>query len=246
MPELVQAIRLLQQVPLFRGLDSTELSAVATAAQSCRIDSGEFFFQQGATADIIYVLQQGRVKLTQSTPEGPHVVFRFIGPGELFGPMAAFEGQVYPVSAQAVRWCRALCWKGRTMAGLMETYPRIAINALRELTARLQDLRERYRELATERVERRVAHAVMRLARQAGWQTAGGLLIDMPLSRQDLAEMTGTTLYTVSRVLSGWERTGLIETGRQRVTILQPLDLRAVGEDLPQSVAPLRQRKRAG
>jgi hypothetical protein len=79
MPELAQAIRLLQEVPLFRDLDSTELSAVATAAQSCRVESGEFFFQQSATADIIYVLQQGRVKLTQSTPEGLHVVFRFRG-----------------------------------------------------------------------------------------------------------------------------------------------------------------------
>ena len=133
------------------------------------------------------------------------MVLRFIGPGELFGPTATFEGQVYPVSAQAVRWCRALCWKGRALAELMETYPRVALNALRELTARLQDLRERYRELATERVGRRVAHALMRLARQAGWQTDEGLLIDMPLSRQDLAQMTGTTLYTVSRVLSGWE-----------------------------------------
>jgi len=232
MPELAQAIRLLQEVPLFRGLDSTELSAVATAAQSCRVESGEFFFQQGASADIIYVLQQGRVKLTQLTPEGLHVVFRFIGPGELFGPTAAFEGQVYPVSAQAVLWCRAVCWKGRTMAGLMETYPRIAISALRELTARLRDLRERYRELATERVERRVAHALIRLAGQAGWKTEDGVLIDMPLSRQDLAEMTGTTLYTVSRILCGWQRDGLLDIGRQRVTILDSAGLIAITADL--------------
>ena len=223
MPELAQAIRLLLEVPLFRGLDSTELSAVATAAQSYRVESGEFFFQQGATADIIYVLQQGRVKLTQSTPEGLHIVFRFIGPGELFGPMSAFEGQVYPVSAQAVRWCRALCWKGRTMAALMETYPRIAISALRELTARLQDLRERYRELATERVERRVAHALIRLAGQAGWKTEHGVLIDMPLSRPDLAEMAGTTLYTVSRILCGWQRDGLPpDTDAQRLVTQAP------------------------
>ena len=232
MPELAQAIRLLQQVPLFRGLNSTGLSAVATAAQSCRVESGEFFFQQSATADIVYVLQQGRVKLIQSTPEGLHVVFRFIGPGELFGPMAAFEGQVYPVSAQAVRWCHALCWKGRTMAGLMETHPRIAISALRELTVRLQDLRERYRELATERVERRVAHALIRLAGQAGWKTEDGVLIDMPLSRQDLAEMTGTTLYTVSRILSGWQRDGLLDLGRQRVAILDSPGLIAIAADL--------------
>jgi CRP-like cAMP-binding protein len=237
MPELVQAIRLLQQVPLLQGLGSNELAAVAEAAKLCQLEGEQFFFRQGSTADTAYVLLRGRVKLTQSTPEGTQVVLRFIGPGDLFGAMAAFEGQVYPVSAQAVRWCRALCWKGRTIAALMETHPRIAFNALRELSARLQDLRERYRELATERVERRVAHALIRLAQQAGWQTEDGLLIDMPLSRQDLAEMTGTTLYTVSRILSSWERSGLIETGRQRVTILKPPGLRAVAEDLPEKPA---------
>jgi CRP-like cAMP-binding protein len=233
MPELVQAVRLLQQVPLLRGLGSRELAAVAEAAKSCQVESGQFFFRQGTNADIVYVLLRGRVKLTQSTPEGTRVVLRFVGAGELFAAMAAFEGQVYPISAQAVRWCRALCWNGRSIAALIETYPRIGLNAVRELMAQLEDLRQRYLELATERVERRVAHALIRLARQAGWQSEDGLLIDMPLSRRDLAEMTGTTLYTVSRILSGWQRDSLIEAGRQRVSILQPLRLNAVAEDRP-------------
>ena len=111
-------------------------------------------------------------------------------------------------------------------------YPRIAISALRELTARLQDLRERYRELATERVERRVAHALIRLAGQAGWKTEDGVLIEMPLSRQDLAEMTGTTLYTVSRILCGWQRDGMLDIGRQRVIILDSAGLIAIAADL--------------
>ncbi len=117
------------------------------------------------------------------------------------------------------------------MASLMEECPRLALNALRDLTARLTDLQERYRELATERVERRVAHALLRLADQAGWKTAEGVLIDMPLSRQDLAEMTGTTLYTVSRILSGWQRDGLLDIGRQRVTILDSQGLLAIAAD---------------
>jgi CRP/FNR family transcriptional regulator, nitrogen oxide reductase regulator len=180
----------------------------------------------------VYVLHLGRVKLTQSTPEGQQVLLRFIGPGEMFGPTAVLQGQPYPVSAQAVRWCQALVWKGKTMASLMEDHPRIALNALRDLTARLQELRERYRELATERVERRVAQAILRLAAQAGWRTEDGVLIDMPLSRQDLAEMTGTTLYTVSRILTGWQRDGLLELGRQRVAIIDSQGLIALAADL--------------
>jgi CRP-like cAMP-binding protein len=243
MPELAQAIRLLQEIPLLRGLGSRELAGVAQAAKSCQVESRQYFFRQGANADSVYVLLRGRVKLTQATPEGTRVVLRFIGPGELFAVMATFEGQVYPVSAQAVRWCRALCWNGPAIATLIESYPRIGLNAVRELTAQLQDLRERYLELATERVERRVAHALINLVRQAGWQTEDGLLIDMPLSRQDLAEMTGTTLYTVSRILSGWQRDGLIEAGRQRVSILQPLGLSAVAEDRPLKVKAVAARR---
>ena len=231
MPELFQIVRRLQQVRLFRDLGSADLQAVGRAAQQREVDAGRFFFRQDSLADVVYVLHVGRVKLTESTPEGHQVVLRFIGPGEMFGPAAVFEGQRYPVSAQAVRWCQVFAWNGKTMAALMESCPRLALNALRDLTARLRDLQERYGELATERVERRVAHALIRLAGEAGWKTEDGVLIDMPLSRQDLAEMTGTTLYTVSRILSGWQREGLLDIGRQRVTILDSQGLIAIAAD---------------
>jgi CRP-like cAMP-binding protein len=93
-------------------------------------------------------------------------------------------------------------------------------------------VQERLRELATERVEQRVARTLLRLARQVGRKVEGGVLIDMPLSRQDLAEMTGTTLYTVSRILSQWEQQHLVETGRERILIRQPHGLVAIAEDL--------------
>jgi CRP-like cAMP-binding protein len=229
-PELFQVVRRLQDVRLFEGLQPTTLHDVAQAAQQRELDAGKFFFRQGSKADIVYVLHLGRVKLTQSTPEGSQVLLRFVSPGEMFGPMAVFEAQPYPVSAQAVRWCQAFAWNGKTLAALMEACPRLALNALRDLSARLQDLQERYRELATERVERRVAQALSRLASQAGWMTPGGVLIDLPLSRQDLAEMTGTTLYTVSRILSGWQRDRLLDIGRQRVTILDSQGLEHIAD----------------
>src|SRR6185369_7763174 len=108
---------------------------------------------------------------------------------------------------------------------LMTSIPQIAVNILSEQAVRMRELQNCYRELATERVERRVAHALGRLASQAGWKTEYGILIDMPLSHQDLAEMSGTTLYTVSRILCGWKRGGLVDIGRQRVMVLQPRTL---------------------
>ncbi|MEO8601964.1 MAG: Crp/Fnr family transcriptional regulator [bacterium] len=233
MLERQQLVRLLRQVPLLHGLGPNDLSGVAAAAQCREIERRRFFFRQGTIADAVYVLNRGRVKLTQSTPKQAHVLLRFIAPGEMFD-LTSLDGQPYTLSAEATRWSQAVVWKVPTMIALMERYPSIAVNALREMAARLQELRERYRELATERVERRVAHALIRLAREAGWRRESGFsLVDIPLSRQDLAEMTGTTLYTVSRILAGWRRDGIIESGRQRLAILQPSAVQAIAEDLP-------------
>ncbi len=98
--------------------------------------------------------------------------------------------------------------------------------------AHVQEMHARFRELATERVERRVARALLRLASQAGRRLADGVLIDLPLSRQEIAEMTGTTLFTVSRLLSEWERRGMIDAGRERVVIRNPHELVLIAEDI--------------
>jgi CRP-like cAMP-binding protein len=235
LPELSRAVRILEHVSLFRGLDRTALAAVARAARSVEIRPSAYFFRQGTKADTMYVLMRGRVKLTQATPEGHDAVLRFIRPGEIFGPTATLRDRLYPVSALAVSRGRALAWEGRTMIRLIEQYPRIAINVIETLSEHIQELRERHLELATERVERRVAHAVLRLAEQSGWATEDGVLIDMPLSRRDLAEMTGTTLYTVSRIVRQWQRNGLVNAGRQRLEILQPQRLLAIAHDLPRT-----------
>jgi CRP-like cAMP-binding protein len=181
---------------------------------------------------------RGRAKLTQATPEGHDALLRFVGPGEIFGPTATLKDRLYPVSAQAVSRCSALAWEGRTMVHLIEEHPRIAINVIEDLSAHIEELRHRYLELATERVERRVAHALLRLAEHAGWNTREGVLIDVPLSRQDLAEMTGSTIYTVSRLLREWQRQGLVSAGRQRVAIVQPQRLLAIAQDWPRVTAP--------
>jgi CRP-like cAMP-binding protein len=109
----------------------------------------------------------------------------------------------------------------------------MALNGLRMVAGRFRDLQRRYQELATERVERRVARTLLRLTRQAGKGVPEGVLLDLPLSRQDLGDLTGTTLYTVSRILSRWEQDGLITTGRERVIVCKPHGLVAIAEDLP-------------
>jgi CRP/FNR family transcriptional regulator, nitrogen oxide reductase regulator len=223
----------LTRVPLFAGLAMDDLAAAARASHKRSAAAGEFFFQQGDPATTCYMLLSGRVRVTQLNPEGHQVILHMIAPGDGFALVAPFTDGEYGVAAEVMEDAEALAWDGPTMEHLMQQSPRLAINALKLLSGRLHELQDRYRELATEKVERRIARAVLRLARQAGKRTDAGILIDLALSRQDLAEMTGTTLFTVSRILSAWEAAGLVEIGRERVVIRRGHGLVRIAEDLP-------------
>lgn len=224
---------LLHAMPLFTGLETAALSEVVLHGRTRRFAKGTQIFAQGDEAAAGHALIDGRVKIAQTGPEGQQVVMRFIGPGEMFGTLAMFMGGSYPADAVAVADCVEIYWSVEAMTGLMERHPRIAINALGIIGGRLMEVQHRLRELSTERVERRIARALVRLVRQAGRRVEAGVEIDFPLSRQDLAEMTGTTLHTVSRTLSAWEAQGVVESSRQHVVITKPHLLVAIAEDLP-------------
>ncbi len=219
-------------IALFAGLDSAALRSVKASSHLKVLAAGSAYFREGDPANAFFVLESGSVKLTQLTPEGHQVVLRLIGPGEAFGGVAAFGGATYPVTAEAVTDASALEWPGDVMMSLMEQYPRLAVNALKFVAARLHELQVQYRQLATEKVERRVARALLRLVQQAGRRVDAGVLIDLPLSRDDIAQMTGTTLYTVSRILSRFEADGILEAGRQRVVVRRPHGLLKAADDL--------------
>ncbi len=219
--------------PLFAGLAREALAAVLTAAHERTVEDGETAFREGEPADSFCVVAAGRLKLTQVGPEGHEVILRFVGPGEAAAALAAFDGTTYPATAAAVGATQVLVWSRAELQALLGRHPVLALNLLRLLSERLREVQERFRELATERVARRIARALVRLVRQAGRKVEEGVLIDMPLSRQTLAEMTGATLFTVSRTLSEWEAQGIIRSGRERVVIARPHALVAIAEDLP-------------
>jgi CRP-like cAMP-binding protein len=128
-----------------------------------------------------------------------------------------------------------LAWPAASWARLVARYPSLAASALQTVGSRLQDTQARVIEISNEQVEQRVAHALLRLAKQAGRKVERGIEIDFPISRQDIAEMTGTTLHTVSRILSAWECQGLVEGGRQRIVLRDPHRLYLLAEDPEES-----------
>lgn len=218
---------------LFQGLPPAAIGELAEAARAERYEKKVFLFREGEPAQALWLLRAGRLKLTKLGGNGQEIVVRFLVPGDPFGAIALLGGARYPVSAEVVEPAAALSWPPAVVLGLVERYPGLAMNSTRVMAERMQELQERYRELATERVAQRVARAVLRLARQTGRRVEGGVLLDLPLSRQDLAELTGTTLFTISRTLSEWEQQGLVEVGRERVLIKSPHGLVVIAEDLP-------------
>lgn len=231
--DLSDITRRLSQVPLFQGVTHDALPRIVGLAHSKSLEAGAFFFNEGDPAEEFFVLTSGRVKLTQLTPEGHQIVLRMFGPGEAFGGVGAFGDSTYPVSAEAVEPAIALAWTAATMRQLLETERLMALNALHFVSERYHDLQRRYRQLMTERVERRVARALLRLVHEAGRRVDAGIEISFPVSRQDIAEMTGTTLFTVSRLLSAWEDRGILQSGRQHIVLTEPHALVAIAEDLP-------------
>jgi CRP-like cAMP-binding protein len=224
--------QLLSEIDIFDQIPSQDLETIASAATLKEFNKNDYLFHQGDPADQFCLLMSGKVKLTQITEEGQQVILRYVGPGEAFAVIAVLRKIPYPVTATAVEQVKLLSWGEQTMLGLMERYPRLAINSLSLLATQIQEFQDRFRELATERVERRIARALLRLAKQTGRKTDQGILIDFPLTRQDLAEMTGTTLYTVSRTLSQWEKDGLVSSQREQVTLLSPHQLVVIAEEM--------------
>jgi CRP-like cAMP-binding protein len=225
-------IERLAEISLFSNLSPIEMSEIIKTAHIRRADPGEFYFFQGDPADSIFILREGRVKLTQITTDGQQVLLRIISPWDLFAIVGLVSGRSYPVSAQASESGSAYVWNREDLGGFINHNPRLAMNAMQLMTGYVQEFQDRLRELATERVERRLARTLIRLASQSGRKTEEGVLIDLKLTRQDLAEMTGTTLFTVSRILSQWESAELIISKRERVVIRYPHGLVKIAEDM--------------
>jgi CRP-like cAMP-binding protein len=217
---------------LFGELSAAARTAVRAAGREQIVRTGEYFFHQGEPSLLLYIVTTGQVKLTQVTAAGDQVVVGYVGPGGGLGIIVALSDMPYPLSALAVEECRAVVWSRETMKGLMRRYPQLAFNGLEMIAGRFLQLQEQFQDLATKRVEQRVARALLRLVRQFGRRVEGGVLIDMPLSRQSLAEMTGTNQYNVSRIVRQWEKAGVVRSEREQITILRAHDLVSIGEDL--------------
>lgn len=220
----------LRRFALFGGLDDAALARTLARATCRRIARDEAVFEQGEAASRFYVLLDGRLMVWQVTVDGRQVIVRVVHPGDLFGIARALRRADYPGTARAVVDSLVLAWPMSEWDGIVLANPHLAVTALQTIGQRLDEAHTRLREMSTQEVERRVAHTVLRLIDAAGRPVSGGVAIDFPISRQDIAEMAGTTLHTVSRILSAWDERKLVICGRQKLTIRDRSGLERIAE----------------
>lgn len=221
---------LVEALPIFAGMEETALDKLLANAVQRIIAKGTQVFEQGEKAKLFYLLLQGRLKVMQVTADGQQLIVRVVHPGDLFGFALAIGRTEYPGTPLAVSDSVVLAWPMNMMNSFLERNPTLAINTMQMIGQRLDQAHNRIREMSTQEVERRVAHTVIRLAQEAGIKDGNNIRIDFPISRQDIAEMTGTTLHTVSRILSNWETKGLVKGGRQLLVVCNLIGIKRLAE----------------
>lgn len=230
-PDQQSAAGRLEVVRLFQNLSDEALDVIVSTGQFCDVGKGEFLFFAGDPAVDAHFLISGQVKIVQETDDGQEVILRLIQAGEIFGGSGGWGAPTHPATAVALEEATVFRLPSSALATLIEQVPSFAKTVIQELSGRLREAEARIRELQVERVERRIARTLLRLASKMGRKTTDGIQIDLPQSRQHLAELSGATLSTVSRVLSEWDRQGLIVAGRERVTIVRPHELVVIADD---------------
>lgn len=224
-----ESLQVLSGSALFAGMSKRECMEIVTNARTHTFLRDELLYAQGQPVRSLILLQSGSVKHTQLSPNGDEVLLRMSGKGEAVNLQVSSTSCQHTSSARAVEACKALVWEYNRVQTLLERYPQLRKNVTQILATRLQDLEERFREVATEKVPRRLALVLLRLAKQVGKPCSHGVQIH--LSREELAQMTGTTLFTISRVFSRWAEQGLVVPRREAVVVTDPERLEAVSSE---------------
>jgi CRP-like cAMP-binding protein len=226
---------ILRQVRLFADLPVVALGKVATLSHRHKIDRADWLFHQDDEALMAYIVLSGRLRLVQHTAEGKDVTMANFVPGDVIGLVVALTGDPYPGSVEALEESELLTLPGTLIWQLLHENSDMAMRVIQMIAAHLHEAHNRIRELSAERVQQRVARSLLRLVQKVGVKDKGGRVrLDIRLSRQDLAQMNGTTLETISRTLTAWEHDGIIDSKREHIIIVQPHALMKIADDLPE------------
>jgi len=218
-------LRILGKLPFFSGIANDKLIDINQKFVEVGYEAGQFIYSAGDSAERLFVVADGKVKLFQPTVSGRDVLLDILSTGEFFGNLVSLGTKVYPDTAQAQTSACILSIDSSTFRQIMDANPELTLKALEVVAARLNESNQRVLQLSSMSTEQRLASTLVKLVRKFGREKIESTLIDVPLSRYDLAEMTGTTPETVSRILSQFQTDGIINSGRQWIAVTNTQNL---------------------
>jgi len=222
--------QILGRVPFFADLDPSAIDEINRLFREEGYQTDDVIYFSGDPARRLYVVAAGKIKLLRHSLGGQDVLLDVLVPGELFGSLAALGDNHYQDTAQAQTAACVLGIGAEDFRTVLQRYPPVALAVLDGMADRLKAAHEAVHQLSTRSVEQRIAATLLKLGEKLGQEKEIGLLIQMPLSRDDLAEMTGTTPETASRIMSQFQKDGLIRSGRQWVALTDPQKLSTIAE----------------
>jgi CRP/FNR family transcriptional regulator, nitrogen oxide reductase regulator len=222
------AAALISQIPLFRRVRPEDQERIATVAQLRAYERGEKVFDEGDPSDFFYIVVTGRIKVFKHAPNGNDIILELFGPGGPLGAVAAYEARPYPASAAALEPSECLLIRREAFFQLLEQHPTLVRGLLGSLSLRLVQLTTRLAELTGGRVEARFARLFLKLADQLGRSRGDGSFIPLPLSRQELADWTGTTIETAIRIMSRWGKDDVLRTEKDGFVVVDRATLEAL------------------
>lgn len=203
---------LLASVPIFRRIQPDDRRRVAAVSSLRDYERGDAIFVEGEPAEAFYAVLSGRVKVIKATPAGKEIILEIFGAGDPLGAVAVYEGRPFPATARTLEPTRCLVTPRQSFFALLAEHPTLVRGLLSGLTLRLVELTNRLADLSGARVEERLARLFLHRLDALGRQERGGLFLPLKLSRQELADLSGTTIETAIRVMSRWGKSGLVKT----------------------------------
>ncbi|MEO8680755.1 MAG: Crp/Fnr family transcriptional regulator [Vicinamibacterales bacterium] len=210
----------LRRIALFRRLPVDARTRIAQVARLKTYERGDLIFTEGDPGDVFIAIVTGRVKVFKSTPAGKEIILEIFGAGDPLGAVAVYEGMPFPASAITLEATECLRIDQPSFFKLLEQDPALVRGLLSGLTLRLAELTRRLAELTGARVETRFARLFLKLCDQIGQPARGGVFVGMPLSRQELADLTGTTIETAIRIMSRWQKEDVLHTEKDGFVII--------------------------
>jgi CRP/FNR family transcriptional regulator len=209
----------LKKSEIFSSLKDEELKKISTLFEKINVKNNETIFVEGDPSDKFYLVAEGSVKILKHTMMGKDIILEMMSPGDIFGGVAVLDRKPFPASAQAMESTTVIWISRQNLLKIIEEYPILKLEIVKYFSDKLRDAHEMLKNIATERVEKRVASLLLKLSEKVGTEDGDYRKIDFPLTRQEIAEMVGTTVETCIRTISKLQKNGLIKSSNGRISI---------------------------